>query len=164
MNRYNKFDCGCQDRDFDRDFRDSSYWDHRDLGHGCGHDCGCHSSCGCSGSRNCSGCWNRCRRDLCSTAFRIRLAGLTHGMNYRMYQLLCFNVSLELENGQSVYGKVVNVGSNFVELLLPAKNEDIESSSEEDDAAYGKDRNRHHKPGKTIIISMERVVSIKTDH
>ena len=92
---------------------------------------------------------------------------MKHGMNYRLYQLLWYNVSMELENGQSVYGRIIYVGSNFVELLLPGPKkgdaDDVESSSEEVYEIYGVDENRHHKIGKTLIFSIERIVSIKTD-
>jgi len=152
-------DCKCYSHDFDLDFRNCSYWP-------C---CSSRCECRCEYCSNC--CRKRCRRKLCDDDFSIRLAGLTEGLNYRLYQLLWFNVKLELEKGQSVFGEIIYVGSNFVELLLPLVDgeavEDLEEESEdltqEEFATIMEHReNREHMKGRTLIFSIDRIVSVET--
>lgn len=154
--------CNCHSRDFDLDIRNCSYW-----------PC-CPSKCECRCNSGCNCCRNRCRGKLCDDDFSIRLAGLTDGLNYRLYQLLWFNVKIELENGQSVIGKIIYVGSNFIELLLPlvdgdAIEDDIEVEEIEEDGTQ-KDfeeksnlhGNRDHIKGRTLIFSIDRILTVET--
>ncbi len=160
LEKHKEPDCKCHSRDFDLDFRNCSYW-----------PC-CSSRCECRCEYGCNCCRKHCRRKLCDDDFSIRLAGLTDGLNYRLYQLLWFNVKIELENGQSVFGEIIYVGSNFVELLLPlvdgeAVEEDMEEESEdltqEDFAAKTEHReNREHMKGRTLIFSIDRIVSVES--
>lgn len=158
LEKHKDKDCGCHTRDFDLDFRNCSYW-------AC-----CASSCGCGYGNGCNCCRNRCRRNLCDDDFSIRLAGLTEGLNYRLYQLLWFNVNIELENGHSAFGKIIYVGSNFVELLLPlVDGEPVEEEMEEEELTqedfeekselHG---DREHIKGRTLIFSIDRIVTVET--
>lgn len=61
------------------------------------------------------------RSSICDDHFRLRLGGLYQGLNFRLRQLIGCKVDVHLENGQKLSGKISQVGSNFVELIVDEK-------------------------------------------
>ena len=144
-------DCNCHesshDNDYDLDHRNHSY-----------------SSC-CQ--RRCDCCCNcnrhRCRKNLCDDHFRIRLAGLTDGLNYRLHQLLWSEVAITLENGDYVVGTIVFVGSNFVELLLSSENGKPFEEFELEDGLTPEPEDSGNIAARTLIIPIIKISSIESD-
>lgn len=152
------FEIDCLEN-FDLNLRNCCYWpccpsENR---------CSCKSRCCSDGKQTkCKCCKDHCRKDLCEDDFRIRLAGLTEGLNYRLYQQLWFHVKLVLENGHSVFGKIIYVGSNFVELLLPLVDGDRKEELEKKKVTVGGIEGREHRKGRTLIIPIDRIVMVET--
>ena len=131
----------------------------------------CHAEC-CS-NHNCC-CGGRCRRDLCSPSFRTRLGGLQSGLNFRLRELLWCNIKFGLEDGNEVKGRLISVGSNFVEILLESalENENCEIAvkiMDKESIEENKDNfddhceycNRHHNIGRSIIFSTDKIAKIE---
>ncbi len=125
--------------------------------------CCCKSRCCCDGKQTkCNCCKDHCRKDLCDNDFRIRLAGLTEGLNYRLYQQLRFHVKLVLGNGQSVFGKIIYVGSNFVELLLPLVQGNRKEELETEKLTNGGIMGREQRKDRILIIPIDQIVMVET--
>ena len=158
MEKHNTRDCSCRESRHHHDY-DLDY--HNRCTSSCcrrNYDC-CSCSCGCSGRHG-----NRCRRDLCDDDFRIRLAGLTDGLNYRLHQLLWCDAAISLVNGDFVVGKIIFVGSNFVEMLLPVENgEPAEDEGEEENESSTECEEREHPIGRTLIFSIDKIVDLEPD-
>ena len=95
-------------------------------------------------------------------------------MNYRLHQLLWCDAAISLDNGDFLVGKVIFVGSNFVELLLPVEEpveddfEDFEEESllEEDleeNEPIKEFESREHSIGRTLIFSIAKIVTVESD-
>lgn len=134
----------------------------------------------CKEHRSCS--CNRCSKDLCNTDFKIRLAGLQGGLNFRLRQHLWCKAEFELDNGNIIKGTIVFVGSNFVEVLVDEpfqldKGKQGEGETEKtargdlnkelSQKAPAKEKGiilseiRHHKKGKTWIFSIDKIANVK---
>ena len=162
MEKHNTSDCNCREsrhhHDYDLDYHN------RSTSSCCQRSYNCCCSCGCSGS-NCNSCnCNRCRRDLCNDDFSIRLAGLSDGLNYRLHQLLWCDAAISLVNGDFIVGKIIFVGSNFVEMLLPVENgEPVEDECEEENEPSTEFEEREHSIGRTLIFSIDKIVTMESD-
>jgi len=172
MENHDTRDCNCRDSRHDHDY-DLEYRN-RSTSSCCHHSCSCCCSCGhgCGCRSNNSHCnRNRCRRDLCDDDFRIRLAGLSDGLNYRLHQLLWCDAAISLDNGDFIVGKIIFVGSNFVEMLLPVEEpieEDIEDESLLDEDLEENEpimefEEREHSIGRTLIFSIAKIVTVESD-
>ena len=119
---------------------------------------------------------SRCRKNLCDTDFTIRLAGLQDGLNFRLRQLLWCEAEIELDNGNKVKGKLIFIGSNFVEMLLTGHDkveEDIEEAVEgildkelseeplDEEKEHGEVcEERMHEKGVTWIFSIDKIAKV----
>ena len=73
-----------------------------------------------------------------------------------------------------MFGEIIYVGSNFVELLLPLVDggtveEEVEEESEDltqEDFETKTEllENREHMKGRTLIFSIDRIVSVETSN
>lgn len=119
----------------------------------CPHECCC----------SCS----RCRKDLCDTDFKIRLAGLQDGLNFRLRKQLWSEAEFELNNGNKVKGTIVFVGSNFVEILVdePLPLEDGFKELTQEPPVEEKEHDvceiREHTKGRTWIFSIDTIANVK---
>ncbi|QED46205.1 hypothetical protein [Cytobacillus dafuensis] len=128
-----------------------------------------------------------CRKFICDDNFKIRLAGLREGLNFRLRQLLGCEVEIELDNGNKVKGTIGNVGSNFVEMLVekylpPASRNapeehidepDKEESSEEDlekdsvqkqpedEELCQECRGKKHKNCHILIFPIDKIANVE---
>ena len=123
----------------------------------------CHNEC-------CSTCHcNLCREDLCGTDFKIRLAGLQGGLNFRLSQQLWREAEFELDNGTIIKGMIVFVGSNFIEVQVDEKVEaslqdldkELTQKSPAEENKLIESETRHHKKGKTWIFSIDKIANVK---
>ena len=144
-------DCNCHESKHDTNY---------DLDH---NNRSCSSCC----QRRCDCCCNcnrhRCRKDLCDDHFRIRLAGLTDGLNYRLHQLLWSEVAITLDNGEYVVGTIVFVGSNFVEMLLPSENGKPFEEFELEDGLTPEPDDGGGTAARTLIFPISEIKSIESD-
>jgi hypothetical protein len=114
--------------------------------------------------KNCCFCnQHRYRKDLCDDHFRIHLAGLTDGLNYRLHQLLWSEVEITLNNGYDVVGTIVFVGSNFVEMLLPTENGKPFEEFELEDGLTPEPDDRSGTTARTLIFPITEITSVEAD-
>ena len=102
---------------------------------------------------------SHCRKKLCDNEFSIRLGGLQYGLNARLRELLWCKAEFELDDGKTINGTIVSVGSNFVEVLVKSENqveETIVEATEEDlnkelvqKKPVKKGKKRKHKKGRS---------------
>ena len=163
MEKYNYPACiclnACHPHDYDLNHNNRSRT--RCCSHNYSPHQGCHDRCCCSCHRG------RCRKNLCDTVFSIRLGGLQDGLNFRLRQLLWCEAEFELDDGNSVKGTVVSVGSNFVEVIVDDMDE-----TDEDDLDKGLTEKHHeeeyeerkHKKGKSWIFSTDKIANLKVDN
>lgn len=138
--------------------------------------CKDHRSCSCTQNylhKSCCFCQcNHCSKDLCNTDFKIRLAGLQGGLNFRLRQHLWDKAEFELDNGNIIQGTIVFVGSNFVEVLVEEpfqldKTATVDLDKELTQKVLVKEKDlvlseiRHHKKGKTWIFSSDKIANVK---
>ena len=169
MKNHDDKDCNCrQDHDYDLEYRN------RSTSSCCQSSCNC--CCSCSSYYDNGRCHrNCCRKKLCDDDFRIRLAGLSDGLNYRLHQLLWCDAAISLDNGDFIVGKIIFVGSNFVEMLLPVE-EPVEDEFEDDfeelhEIEQGswylrlatEFEEREHSIGRTLIFSIAKIVTVESD-
>lgn len=58
-------------------------------------------------------------RTFCDDRFAVRLGGLKHGMAFRLRQLLDCDIKINVvEENEKIHGKLVIVGTDFVEVLV----------------------------------------------
>jgi len=158
MKNHDDKDCNCrQDHDYDLEYRN------RSTSSCCQSSCNC--CCSCSSYYDNGRCHrNCCRKKLCDDDFRIRLAGLSDGLNYRLHQLLWCDAAISLVNGDFIVGKIIFVGSNFVEMLLPVENgEPVEDECEEENEPSTEFEEREHSIGRTLIFSIDKIVTMESD-
>jgi hypothetical protein len=144
--------------DYDLDHKNCL--DKRCCSHKCSHHQGCHDRCCCSCHRS------RCRKDLCDTDFKIRLAGLQDGLNFRLRKQLWCEAEFELDNGNKVKGTIVFVGSNFVEILvdksLPLEDgdKDLTQKPPVEEKEHDACEIRKHTKGRTWIFSIDKIANV----
>ncbi|PIC71452.1 hypothetical protein CSV77_05340 [Sporosarcina sp. P16b] len=102
----------------------------------------------------------RCRKDLCCPCFMIRLGGLQNGLNFRLRQMVCCEAEFQLNNDEIVKGTIVFVGSNFVEIFVNGKAEDLPTDSNRTDELKG--MKRGHPIGETLLFPIDKISSVKT--
>lgn len=116
---------------------------------------------------------SHCRKTLCDTDFSIRKGGLQDGLNYRLRQLLWCEAEFELDDGKTINGTIITVGSNFVEVLVKSRDqvdEKIAEASEEDlykeslqkkKKPDEKREKRKHKKGRSWIFPTDKIANVK---
>ncbi|MDF2066990.1 hypothetical protein [Bacillus sp. Cr_A10] len=130
-------------------------------------NCSCKRCCHNEYCRTCH--CNLCREDLCGTDFKIRLAGLQGGLNFRLSQQLWREAEFELDNGNIIKGMIVFVGSNFIEVQVDEIVEDslqdldkeLTQESPAEENKLNESETRHHRKGKTWIFSIDKIVHVK---
>lgn len=105
-------------------------------------------------------CANRCccRKNLCSSTFSVRLAGLQDGLNFRLSQLLWCKAEFELDNGATINGTIVTVGTNFVEVLAEDSRQLTDPASK---ASNKKHSQKKHNKCQTWIFSIDKIANIQ---
>ncbi|WP_075620249.1 hypothetical protein [Paenisporosarcina indica] len=101
---------------------------------------------------------------------------MTDGLNYRLHQLLWCDAAITLENGEYLIGKIIFVGSNFVEILLPSENgesvevemkedfqEDFEEDQKEENVTPDEFKDSERTKGRTLIFSISKIVTVESD-
>ncbi|WP_144034659.1 hypothetical protein [Sporosarcina sp. P16b] len=90
----------------------------------------------------------------------IRLGGLQNGLNFRLRQMVCCEAEFQLNNDEIVKGTIVFVGSNFVEIFVNGKAEDLPTDSNRTDELKG--MKRGHPIGETLLFPIDKISSVKT--
>ncbi len=142
----------------------------------CDHNCrqNSHSCCDCCHSHH-----HHCRRSICDEDFSIRLGGLQNGLNFRLRQLIGCKVEFLMDNGNTLYGEIRHVGSNFVEIMEEdykrpkiVKDKVIEEVSSDDEmiekppSDIKKKKNKRKKKNNRkkkhmTIFSMDKIMDMK---
>ena len=159
-------DCNCPKtgHHYDYDLNHKNCSDKRCCPHECcSHKCNPHQG---GQDRCCCSC-SRCRKNLCDTDFKIRLAGLQDGLNFRLRKQLWCEAEFELDSGNKVKGTIVFVGSNFVEILVnkPLSLEDggneLKQKAPEEEKEHDVCEIRKHSKGVTWIFSIDKIAYVK---
>ncbi|MBB6454784.1 vacuolar-type H+-ATPase subunit I/STV1 [Salirhabdus euzebyi] len=77
-----------------------------------------------------------CDRHLCDDHFKVRLGGLTNGINYRLRQLTGCKVKLSVDAGsetEKILAEICHVGSNYVEVKVLKKLSDSSFVTDEEE-------------------------------
>lgn len=102
---------------------------------------------------------SRCRKDLCNPCFMVRLGGLQDGLNFRLRQMVCCEVELQMEE-EIVKGTIIFVGSNFVEIFVNGKPGELPADCGCTTDEKGKKVD--HPIGNTLILPIDKISQIKT--
>ncbi|WP_102027557.1 hypothetical protein [Salirhabdus sp. Marseille-P4669] len=78
-----------------------------------------------------------CEKSICDDHFKVRLGGLTHGLNFRLRQLIGCKVKLNVDcdGCEKILAEICHVGSNFVEVKVLKHLDASDSEDQADDVA-----------------------------